>query len=263
MRTVLLTSTEKRHQYIAKCLEGQTDLQLIITEEKSGNIRDTSGLNETDKKFLNEHFKAREATETTYFGKVNFPSTVLLLRLAHGEINSQLSLEVLQDIDPEIIVLFGTSIISEELLQAFPNRFVNLHLGLSPYFRGSATNLFPIFHQKPQCIGATIHLATKKVDAGAILHQLRPEININDGLHDIGNKVILKAGRLLPEILDEYICGKLEPIKQESNGELCRVKDLSPEVLREIYNHIENGLIVNYLKNKEEIDFKYPIIEQI
>lgn len=262
MKTVLLSSNHKRHQYIAECLYELTDLQLIITEEKAPSISDTSKLNRKDKMFLDDHFSSRKASESDYFENTAFPESVLRLKLQHGELNSQLSLEILQDINPDIIVLFGTSIIADFLLDTFRNKIINLHLGLSPYFKGSATNLFPLLYKKPQCIGATIHIATKEVDAGGILHQLRPEISENDSLHDVGNKVILRAGVELPGILKKYHNGKLEPLDQKGEGEICKIKDLSPSVLKQIYMNVENNLFQNYLDNKAAIDSDYPIIEQ-
>jgi len=260
MKTILLTSNHKRHQYIAQCLYEQTDLQLIITEEKSPGISDTSKLKRKDKVLLDKHFSARKSSENDYFKNAVFPESVLLLKLPHGELNSRLVWEVLLDIAPDIIILFGTSIIADSLLETFPDKFINLHLGLSPYFKGSATNLFPLLYKKPQCIGATIHLATKEVDAGGILHQLRPEIVKSDSLHDVGNKVILQAGKELPVILKKYLSRQLKPIDQPAEGEICKIKDLTPEVLKEIYKNVENGIFQNYLENKAAIDSDYPII---
>jgi len=33
----------------------------------------------------------------------------------------------------------------------------------------------------------------KDIDNGQIIHQIRPEISINDNIHTIGNKLILKV----------------------------------------------------------------------
>ena len=261
MRTVLLTGNSARHQYIARCLHAETSLELIITEEKSAEIEKVSHLNKEDQLFVKKHFKARAQSEQKYFGKEDFPESALVLKVPHRELNTNLTLELLQQLNPDAIILFGTSIIADFLLEAFPDKFINFHLGLSPYFKGSATNLFPLLYHKPQCIGATIHIATKKVDGGAVLHQLRPEIEESDNLHDLGNKVIRKAGELLPKILFQYINGQLKPVQQSGEGHICKINDLSPEKLRQIYMNLEKGLLANYLENKVEMDKNYPLIE--
>ncbi|MDX1471489.1 MAG: formyltransferase family protein [Flavobacteriaceae bacterium] len=263
MRTVLLTSNSYRHQYIARCLAQNTQLQLIVTEEKSSKISDTSELKNKDREFQKKHFEKRDQSELKYFSKKGFPKEVLRLNIPHGDINSELNLEILKEMSPDFIVLFGTSIIKEDLLEAFPKKFINLHLGLSPWYRGSATNLFPLIFNEPQFVGATIHLATESIDEGGILHQIRPDITENDDLHDVGNKVILKAGKVLPLILKAYKEKKITPEKPDMKGKVYRIKDITPERLRQAYTNISEGMISDYLNNKKNIDFKYPIVSNI
>ncbi len=111
-------------------------------------------------------------------------------------------------------------------------------------------------------MGATIHLATSKVDDGPVLHQLRPDIEPEDDLHSIGNKTILKAGKILPEVIKAFSEKKIIPKKQSGIGRNCRNKDLTPTVLREIYSKFEKGMIKDYLEEKEERDGSKPIVKR-
>lgn len=248
---------------MAQCLVAGTDLQLIISEEKAASIENTDEVNEADARFIKDHFKSRSASEEKFFGNTGFSESVLQIKLRHQEINSELVLGMLKEIQPDIIVLFGTSIIKDPILNAFPNKIINLHLGLSPYYKGSATNLFPLLYGQPQCMGATIHIAEKKVDSGKILHQLRPDISEDDNIHDAGNKVIKKVGEFLPETLELYFQGKIIPEVQKNMGRVCRISDLTPDKLRTIYDNLESGIFSEYLKEKEKIDKKYPIISNL
>lgn len=262
MKIVVLTSDSLRHKYIAHCLAEQLNLVLVITEKKSPAITDTSSLDKEDAALIEQHFLKRKESEEEYFGLYrDFPSTSELLEIKHGQINSPEVMEAIKNTQPDFIILFGTSIIKEKLLNKYPRRIINLHLGLSPYYRGSATNLFPYYYEEPECVGGTIHLATPKVDKGEILHQFRPDIRPGDSLHYIGNKVILKGGEVLPEILRKYEKGELKPKKQTGSGRICRNKDLSPDLLRNIYKEFEKGLITEYLREKEKRDAEKPIIE--
>lgn len=262
MKTVLLTSNSLRHKYLAHQISENTVLQLVITEKKSPAITDTSGLDSTDAAFIDQHFKKRAASEVKYFGAYpNFPESTELLELAHGTINSGQVFERLKALEPDYIILFGTSIIKAELLNHFKNRLINFHLGLSPYYRGSATNLFPLFYYEPECIGGTLHLATPEVDRGAILYQFRPEIARDDSLHDIGNKTILKGGKLLPTVLEAFRKAEIKTIEQQGAGKVCKIKDLTPEKLRKIYQNMENGMIGKYLRYKRNRDQACEIVE--
>lgn len=262
MKIVVLTSDNLRHKYIASELSKKLDLKLIVIESKSAKIQDTSKLNMEDAEFVSGHFKLRAKSEKKFFGNYkNFPHNIPQIKVPNGEINSEDIKNTIQQCAPDLIVLFGTSIIKGPLLTDYSEKIINLHLGLSPYYKGSATNLFPYFYKEPECVGATIHLATAKVDQGSIIHQIRPNIKVIDDLHTIGNKTIKKAGEILAKILESYSAGKNLPKSQTSPGKICRIKDLTPTVLRKIYDNFENGMIKEYLQEKKERDLEKPIIE--
>lgn len=259
MRVVLLTSDSLRHRYIAESVAENLDLALIVTEKKSPGITGTSAYGKKDAEFIAAHFKARAESEEEFFGNYDFPKEVPFIKVPHGSINSEELFKIIGQAAPDLILLFGTSIIKDPLLGRYNGKIINLHLGLSPYYKGSATNLYPYLFDEPECIGATIHLATEKVDEGGILYQFRPDMEETDNLHDIGNKVIQKAGKVFPEVVRDYFCGKIEPIPQKAKGRLCRNKDVTPYVLREIYKNFEEGMIGRYLKKKEKRDTGKPI----
>lgn len=262
MKIVLLTSESLRHKYIAEQLASQLQLELVITEAKSSLIEDTSNLTSEDAAFISEHFETRSKSESRFFGEFNdFTKDVELMKIPHGTLNSQMIQTKIDNLQPDYLVLFGTSILKGALLEKYFDRIINLHLGLSPYYKGSATNLFPFYYHEPECVGATIHLATSKVDDGPVLHQLRPDIEPQDDLHSIGNKTILKAGKILPEVIKAFSEKRILPQKQTGTGRICRNKDLTPDVLRKIYMNFEDGMLKEYLSEKEVRDMKKPIIE--
>ncbi|MAZ25743.1 MAG: hypothetical protein CL868_01525 [Cytophagaceae bacterium] len=260
LKIALFTSDSYRHKYIARQLAQSFDLKLILTEKKSRKIKQTSQLSVEDKVFVDRHFKAREKVERQFFAAYDFPQRATYVSLEHGTINSEEVADLLQKTAPDYIILFGTSIIKKKILNLFPNRFINLHLGLSPYYKGSATNIFPYLYNEPECVGATIHIATAEVDAGGILHQLRPDISLEDSLHSIGNKVILKAGKELASIISTYDTSQSVPVEQKGKGRICRIQDFSPGVLRQIYAFFDGEGLKEYLNNKGQRDSLKPIV---
>ena len=255
MRIALFTSNHLRHKYIASHIANALSLELIVTEEKSPVIEDTKSYNLDDSLLLAEHFRKRNLSEIYFFGAYGeFPKGVEVVSMDHGSINSEETLILLRDRKIDAILLFGTSIIKSNILREFPENVVNLHLGLSPYYKGSGTNFFPIMNNEFECLGATIHVATNKVDAGAILHQLRPEtISVDDDIHSLGNKVIVKAGLLYPKVIKAYLSGVLEGVVQpnDENSKEFRIKDFTPEALRKANNVLLEGGIASYLANQE------------
>ena len=72
-------------------------------------------------------------------------------------------------------------------------KIINIHLGLSPEYKGSATLLWPFYFLEPQYAGVTNHKITNKTDSGDILHQILPKFSKSDGIHEVSCKLIKKA----------------------------------------------------------------------
>ncbi|WP_299684292.1 formyltransferase family protein [uncultured Dokdonia sp.] len=263
MRIALFTSNHLRHKYIAAQLQAVLDLVVVITEEKNKKIEDSAGYEPEDQQLLDTHFKDRTAAEEQFFGAFqDFPAEVPHISLAFGTINSEQTLAHLEAYNVDYIVLFGTSIIKPIILEKFPDKVINLHLGLSPYYKGSGTNFFPIVNNEFECIGATIHMATIQVDAGGILHQLRlEELYEDDTIHSIGNRLIEKAGVVYPKIVKAYLENKIVPIAQDTAAvsKEYRIKDFTPDAIRKAHSVVANQGIVLYLKQADLRKTNKPI----
>jgi folate-dependent phosphoribosylglycinamide formyltransferase PurN len=261
MKIVLLTSDSYRHKYIAHQLSKLFNLDLIITEKKSSKIQNISGLSLVDSDFVKAHFLFREKSEIKFFETYeNFPDA-RTIQLNHNEINNEDVFNIIKEVNPRLIILFGTSIIKDPLLSYFESKIINLHLGLSPYYKGSATNLFPFLYDDFAAIGATIHLATSKVDDGPILHQIRPDIKSDDSIHDIGNKVIFKSGVQLPKLIQRFLNKEIEAQLFQGEGKICKNKDLTIDALRKIYSNFTKEKIEDFLINYDTRCNEKPIIK--
>lgn len=266
MRIALLTGTALRHKYMAHQLSSAMDLALVIAEEKSQAITAVAGYTTEEATLLQKHFEGRAKTEETFFGNFSeFPEKAKCISVANGELHTDSVLTALKKYSIEAIALFGSSIVKEPILSLYPDKVINLHLGLSPYYRGSGTNFFPLLYGEPECMGATFHLATAEVDAGGILHQIRPEtITKEDTIHTLGNTIIREAGQLFSTVLNGYLTGILKPKYPltTENGKLFRVRDFTPEVLQTVQNNLHKHL-ENYLDNKVLRDRSKPILKAI
>ena len=98
------------------------------------------------------------------------------------------------------MLVFGTSLLKQPIIDMFPGRIINIHLGLSPYYRGAGTNFWPLVNGEPEYCGATIHFLDAGVDTGPIIAHVRPTLRSEDGPHDIGNKTIVAAAEALATI---------------------------------------------------------------
>ena len=114
--------------------------------------------------------------------------------------------------NPDLLVCYGSSLIKSKLLEFFKDRFLNIHLGLSPYYRGSGTNVWPLINNQPQMVGATFMHIDEGIDTGRIIHQINADIFLGDNPHTIGNRLIKKMTLLTKEVI--YNFKSLDDISQ-------------------------------------------------
>jgi phosphoribosylglycinamide formyltransferase 1 len=205
----------------------------------------------------------RETVERRYFGDVSFPDTKLY-EIPQGMINSPVVLEWVQQQNPDLIVLYGTGLLKQPLLSTYDNRIINIHLGLSPYYRGAGTNFWPLVHREPEYVGATIHLAVERVDAGGILLQVRPQAERTDRSHDLGTKTIIQGFETMPSVLSLYLQGRLLPHRQDlSQGRVFKRKDFNAEAVRTMWRHFDSAMMEEYLAEADERRRRCLIIDDL
>jgi methionyl-tRNA formyltransferase len=176
--------------------------------------------------------------------------------LSKDKLNSEEVVNFAKSKKPDVIFLFGTGILNQVWLEAFPNKIINLHLGLSPYYRGSATLFWPIYNGQYNCIGVTVHIAAKKVDAGAIIARIKPSLEIGDNYYDINLKAIKKGIDLMPQIVIDYFNGNKDTISQNLKiSKLYKKSDFTEEKLNSVLEKLKKGItteIIEGIKTSKE-----------
>jgi methionyl-tRNA formyltransferase len=69
----------------------------------------------------------------------------------------------------DLVVGFGTSVISAKTLARLPNGFLNLHTGFLPNYRGVKSEFWALARHDSTHIGWTLHYMTSALDAGDIV----------------------------------------------------------------------------------------------
>ena len=263
MKLVLFTGCSLQHKYIADILSENFELELIVSELGPVPPREVFATEEAeDAAFIEAHYQKALEREQEFFGAYSdFPEGVPQLELPQGELDSEEISELVESIAPDYLILFGSSLLRSPLLDSYRSRIVALQPGLSPYYTGTAPHMFPYFHQEPECIGASMQLVTVKEDEGEILHQLRPEMSPDDDLHRIYQKVVHKAGKHLPGVLRGFASKNITPQPQMPAGRIGMPEDLTAGLLREIYSKFEQGMLKEYLEDKEHRDAAQRIVD--
>jgi len=131
---------------------------------------------------MQEYFGKVMMAERKIFGGPAFTkSNVRSLPMKSGDLNL-IDREYLSEaMKSEIHLIFGASFIkgwlAEELVQLGA---INIHMGLSPHYRGSSCNFWAMYDERPQFVGATVHKLSKGLDSGDMLFHVRPEFDDQD-----------------------------------------------------------------------------------
>ena len=261
MKLAIFTSNGIRHKFVANKLARNVDDTLVICECNQNDAIDEK--EDAVLSPIDEHFRLRYLTEKKIFsGNDYFNDTVL--PLIYKEANLLYTYQIVKEFEPDLMIVFGSSIIKEPLLSLKPNRFINLHLGLSPYYRGSGTNFWPFVNKELEYVGSTILHLDPGIDTGDIISHVQPKFEHDDDVHTIGCKVIEESVTTLIKIIEMVKKGKeLQRIKQWNvpNSRYYKNNDFNEEILKKYKQNLENGLIANYLAASKD-NLKLVSIEE-
>lgn len=100
----------------------------------------------------------------------------------------QAEMELLRELNVDFIVLARyMQVISEQMIEEYPNRIINIHHSFLPAFVG-AKPYHAAFERGVKIIGATSHYVTNDLDAGPIIEQDVVRITHKDTPQDLVNK---------------------------------------------------------------------------
>lgn len=263
-KIVILTGSEVRHTFVRKAIALDPEIEVLRSycEGKEKSLESVIDTANDEAGIQIQHVEARSRSEEDFFGSfIRLTSDESnALGIKKGEINSSEIQKEILDLSPDLLIAYGCSIIREPLLSAFKGRFLNVHLGLSPYYRGSGTNFWALVNDEPEFCGATFMHMNAEVDRGRVIHQLRARIYSGDTPHQIGNRLIADVGSMYIRIINNF--ERLLEVEQISVPEdkYYRQKDFTPESVTRLYQTFNDGLVDRYLKRYEHGEQFAPIV---
>ncbi|GAB4550020.1 MAG: phosphoribosylglycinamide formyltransferase [Pleurocapsa sp.] len=99
-----------------------------------------------------------------------------------------------------IIMAGWMRIVTQELLEGFPNRVINIHPSLLPSFKGIRA-IEQALAAKVKITGCTVHLVSLEVDSGEILMQAAVPVLSDDTLDSLHARIQIQEHRILPQAI--------------------------------------------------------------
>ena len=217
MKIVLWVGNESNQQALANKIQALYPIAGIVTESRKHKPKITlTKLFEKviEKLFLSDIGKSWMGMKSFYEKKYPaFPATKII---DVENINSPVVFDFTKEINPDLIIVSGTSLIKEQLLKLKPTiGIINLHTGLSPYIKGgpNCTN-WCIATKQFHLIGNTIMWIDKGIDTGNIITTALTSFTGDEDLLEIHIKVMEHAHSLYLKAIDFLAKGGSSNIPQ-------------------------------------------------
>ena len=263
-RVVILTGSDLRHTFFRKYIAKESNIEVVASFcEGMERCMPSVVEKEADNVLRKKHLIAREQSERDFFGSFveNVTDNSNPVSLHRGEINSQRYVDRITDCGPDLLIAYGCSLIKDPLISAFKGCFLNVHLGLSPYYRGSGTNYWPLVNGEPEYVGATFMHINVGIDTGEIIHQIRARFVWGDMPVCIGNRLIIEMAKVYRDIIVNFErLKKMKQFKEHTTEKYYEKKDFSEKSVETLYKNFKEGLMEKYIYEERERCNKVPII---
>ena len=131
--------------------------------------------------------------------------------------NDALIVSMFKERQIDLVVLAGyLAILTDELIDAYPNQIINIHPSLIPSFCGAGMYGIhvheAVLNRGVKVSGATVHFVSREIDGGPIIKQVACDISDLDTADDIQKRVLEIEHKLLPEVVGLYCDNKIKII---------------------------------------------------
>ena len=252
MKLLLFSGTHPRHLFVNQEIIKHFDHSLVIVMEREGLIPTPPlDISDNDKYNFIKHFNNREKKENEAYSRLSYLDVFKDQKkvfVKPDQLNSSDIAQEVKKFNADICMIFGVDLILDPVINVLPDNKINLHLGLSPWYKGGATLFWPFYFMNPQFAGITFHQITKSPDQGEIIHQSTPNLEYGDTIHDVGVKCVLKAKQDVVRLINHFKkTNSFSGNFQKSNGRVWRRKDFHPSHLRVIYDLFDDDIVDHYL----------------
>ncbi len=251
LRVMVLCGRSARHLHVANALSKAADVVAIVQE--TGSAFSWKKLFKTLRpdnfarkvwRWLRDRRRYTGNPEAKFFfgaasPKLDRPD--LLREFPH--INHPDVVKLARELRPDILAVFGTSLIRGELLQEGRLGIANLHGGLSPEYRGADCTFWALYNSEPEKIGCTLHWIDAGIDTGRLIAHISPEIFPDDNELGLFWRSVENSAEVYAEVLRRLAGGEKFGQSQPHKGRLYQVKQRGLRHERQVERLLQEGLL--------------------
>jgi len=248
---MLLCGRSPRHTYVANALCEAAEVVAIVNE--TGSAFSWKKLFKTlrpDNFFRKVWRWLRDRRRYTGNPEGRFFFDDGVARLKHPElvrefphINHPDVVALARELKPDLLCVFGTSLIRGDLLKEGRLGIANLHGGLSPEYRGADCTFWALYNGEPEKIGCTLHWIDPGIDTGGLIAHISPEIGAGDDELKLFWRAVQSSAEVYAEFVRRLGEGEGFGQRQPHKGRLYQVKQRGLRQERVVDRKLRDGLL--------------------
>jgi len=253
LKVLILCGRSPRHLFVANKLCESADVLAIVQE--TGSDLNWASL----KKKLKPTNLARKISRWirdrkryTGNGEASFFFGEASPQLSHPEhvkevphINHPDVVKLADELQPDVIAVFGTSLIKGELLTKGKFGIINLHGGLSPHYRGADCTFWALYNEEPEQVGCTLHYINAGIDTGDLICHVCPEIKHDDDELTLFWRAVRDSADIYTQAIERIANGEKSSQVQDEKGSLYQVKDRTSQAEKTLAQKMAQGMLKN------------------
>lgn len=253
MKIIFLAGKGQSTTFLYNALKDEFDIEAVLIEEKveprkliKGRIK-RLGYFSVFNQLL---FQITISKILSYFSKKRVEELKLKYNLISkpipqhkiinvSSVNSEESIKCLKDLNADVVIVNGTRIISSKVLKSTKAKFINSHVGITPFYRGVHGAYWALVAKDTENCGVTIHEVDQGIDTGLVFKQERIIVSRKDNFttypyHQYGVSIVP-----MKEVLNDIKNNLLNYQKKSSEkGKLY----YHPTFTGYLYHRIFNGV---------------------
>ena len=238
MKITLFTSNKNRHNYLINLLSEVSD-ELFVVQECGTIFPGIIPGHYQVSPIMKKYFENVNNAQYQLFGNSyvnNKKKNIKILSMVSGDLN-KCSIKLLSDfLKSNVYVVFGSSYIKGELVDFLvKQKAINIHAGVSPYYRGTDCNFWALYDDNTHLVGTTIHLLSKGLDNGPILYHAMSNLKTNPFEYTMSS--VKSAFHSIAERIKDGSIFKIKALIQDKKKEIRYSKkiDFKEEIVREYF----------------------------
>ena len=275
MKTVIITADEPEHRFVTRSLiESLGDhLSGVVIERGAGEKKSLAAslikatrrygaitvierlITKLNRKIFRAKTKQLEACYRI-LGRLS-PETYMPAKMPVLEVesaNRNDCIKWIENIKPDYVFVYGTGIIGKKLLSLPSMGALNLHTGISPYYRGSDCAFWPLYNNEPLMLGSTVHKCKPELDGGDIYGRVSIRLSKDDDPYTAFAKAVEAGTSLYSNIAKRLVGGEEVPSEKQdfSKGKEYRFTDKTfvQELIMEF--RVSSGKIEKIIADAED-----------